>query len=88
MGEHLQRARHCTRWEDSCQTYKNTNKYGVTIVLSALKPKYRDLRENSRERVTYVEFRFLEGLPEDVTSKKSPKGDREEHSSRNSLHEG
>lgn len=46
------------------------------------------MRENSRERVTYLEFRFLEGLPEDVTSKKSPKGDREEHSSRNSLHEG
>lgn len=84
----MQRARHCTSWEDSCQTYKNTNKYGVTIVLNALKQKHRDLGENSRERGTYLEFRFLEGLPEEVTSKMSPKGDREEHSSRNSLHEG
>ena len=49
---------------------------------------YRDLGENNRERVTYLEFRFLEDLPEEVTSKMSPKRDREEHSSRNSLNEG
>lgn len=68
--------------------HKNTNKYGATIVLNALKQKYRDLGENSRERVTYLEFRFLEGLPEEVTSQMSPKADWEKHSSRNSLHEG